>query len=147
MKKKENYYKVAEVSDKQFEIFKSHYKYVVTGVENGAECIVGFSNQAVYIEDLVAEHDRLQFTHWDKVSELSRNRDLWLIAISDSELPQLAESFKYTIIGWDDTEEDDGEDIIGFTNSTLISHKVIWDYDYFDIVDNVTGRRFMPDLY
>lgn len=63
---------------------------------------------------------------------------------SDEKLDKLSEMFKYTIWGWQDTEDDEGKTLIGFTDEETVYYKVIWDWDYFEMVDNVTGEVMVP---
>lgn len=64
--------------------------------------------------------------------------------INEEKMEQLDKMFKYSIWAWDDTEEDEGETFIGYTDDDVLYFKVIWDYDYFKLVDNETGQEFVP---
>lgn len=134
-------YKVAEVSDKMFTEFINSYKYAVMGTEDGKEYIIGFSNETIP-NGIEKEFDNVRFAAYADVATKDRYVYVWLLNVRDAELPQLASKFKYTIIGWNDTEDDEGETIIGFTDAQEVHHKVIWDFDYYHSVDNVTGKVY-----
>ncbi len=136
-------YIVAEVSEKMFNEFATACKYAVVANVYGEEMIIGFANEA----DANGLEDELRFCDFADVKTLSHHRDIWLLGVRDAELPPLVERFKYTIIGWNDTEDDEGEDIIGFTDSLNVHHSVIWDYDYFEAIDNVSGSHYVPSVY
>ena len=140
--KKENF-KFAEISDEMFSEFTNSFKYAVMGTEDGKEYIIGFSNEAIP-NGIEKEFDNVRFATYADVATKDRYVYVWLLNVRDAELPQLAEQFKFTIMGWDDTEDDEGETIIGFTDSEEIHYKVIWDYDYFCLIDNVSGNRYIP---
>ena len=66
--------------------------------------------------------------------------------ISIEKMKQLEKMFKYSIWAWNDTDEDEGETFIGYTDEDVLLFKVIWDYDYFKLVDNETGKEFVPRI-
>lgn len=140
-----NFFKVVGVNDQQFEQFANKFKYVVLGAKNDKETIVGFSNETALTLAFATEFKCIRFAKYEDVKDIPRNSDLYVLNITDAEYVKLESQFKYTILGWDDTEEDEGEDIIGFTDLTEFSHKVIWDYDYFCLVD-IKGQRYMPSI-
>lgn len=72
------------------------------------------------------------------------NENVIIADVTEEKLQKLKKMFKYSIWAWNDTEEDEGETLIGFTDEEVVYYKVIWDYDYFELTDNVTGKSFVP---
>ena len=67
-----------------------------------------------------------------------------ITGVSAEKCQEIGKMFKYSIWAWNDTDEDEGETFIGYTDEDVLYFKVIWDYDFFKLVDNETGEEFVP---
>ena len=135
-------YYVAEISDEKLQTVKTLFKYAVVY----DQAIIGFTNDEDFNGEIEGRKGKVTLVSSAEVSELPYLPNIILANVRDAELPKLIELFTYTILGWDDTDEDEGETIIGFTDSTVIHHTIIWDFDYFELVDNVSGKRQVPTI-
>ena len=125
---------------------KDLFKYAVVCVVDGNDTVVGFTNNEIDTTAIEGDFGKMTLVSSAKVSELPYISNIMLLNVRDAELPTIVEMFTYTILGWDDTEEDEGETLIGFTDSTELDHTVIWDFDYFELIDNVSGKRQVPTI-
>lgn len=143
---KNYYYLAASISNEKYNSVKDLFKYAVVCVVDGNDTVVGFTNNEIDTTAIEGDFGKMTLVSSAKVSELPYISNIMLLNVRDAELPTIVEMFTYTILGWDDTEEDEGETLIGFTDSTELDHIVIWDFDYFELIDNVSGKRQVPTI-
>lgn len=143
MKNKLHFFLAAEISEEKYLELKNLFKLAVVANVDGNETVVGFTNNEIDTTDLEGDYGKMTLVSSAKVGELPYISNIMVIEASDAEMSTISEMFTYTILGWDDTEDYVPETLIGFTDSEELNYKVIWDYDYFELIDNETGRPAM----